>query len=229
MAIEPFIEKLNQNVRAAQESLRSQLLGKVTQLASQVDKFTPDVLRAELEALVDDFLSEFVSTYQEFIMYIEEELPEVAAKPRPPKPKEKPARKERPAGSQKPDFVRPTFVQRAFNDEGLRVSKDARPMLMEILNKTIKEDIDRIKQQLPSFQGGDKNGLKKRVTIRPADVTPEKLTKPATAPALAAGAAGAAEASVAVDGPAAYERELGALPLGDAAPGYKVSILVRPE
>lgn len=228
MAIEPIIEKLNQNVKVAQESLRSQLLGKVTQLASQVDKFTPEVLKAELEALVDDFLSEFVSTYQEFIMYIEEELPEVAAKPKPAKPREKASKKEKPAGPQKPDFVRPTYVQRAFNDEGLRVSKDARPMLMEILNKTIKEDIDRIKQQLPSFKGGEKDGLKKRVTIRPADVTPEKLAKPSPAPALAARATGAAEASVAVDGPPAYERELDALPLGDAAPGYKVSILLRP-
>jgi hypothetical protein len=81
MAIETIIEKLNQNVKAAQESLRSELLGKVTQLASQVDKFTPDVLKVELEALVDDFLSEFVSTYQEFIMYIEEELPGISTKP----------------------------------------------------------------------------------------------------------------------------------------------------
>jgi hypothetical protein len=224
MAIESFIEKLNQNMKAAQESLRSELLGKVTQLASQVDKFTPDVLKVELEALVDDFLSEFVSTYQEFIMYIEEELPGISIKPA--KQKEKAAKKEKPAGPQKPDFVRPTFVQRAFNDEGLRVSKDARPMLMEILNKTIKEDIDRIKQQLPAFQSGEKEGLKKRVTIKPADVTPEKLAPPL--PALPARAAGASEATVTVECPPAFERELSSLPLDDAAPGYKVAVVVRP-
>ncbi|MEX2680516.1 MAG: hypothetical protein Q6373_002880 [Candidatus Sigynarchaeota archaeon] len=229
MAIEPIIEKLNQNVKAAQESLRSELLGKVTQLASQVDKFTPEVLKAELEALVDDFLSEFVSIYQEFIMYIEDELPGVATKPKPAKPREKAAKKEKPADTRRPDFVRPTYVQRAFNEEGLRVSKEARPLLMEILNKTIKEDIDRIKQQLPSFQGGEKEGLKKRVTIRPGDVTPEKLARQAPAPALAARAAGAAGTSVAVDCPPAYERELDTLPLGEAAPGYKVSIVVRQE
>ncbi len=227
MAIETIIEKLNQNVKAAQESLRSELLGKVTQLASQVDKFTPDVLKVELEALVDDFLSEFVSTYQEFIMFIEEELPGISTKPKPAKQKEKAVKKEKPAGPQKPDFVRPTFVQRAFNDEGLRVSKDARPMLMEILNKTIKEDIDRIKQQLPAFQSGEKEGLKKRVTIKPADVTPEKFA--ATVPALPAMAAGSSEASLTVECPPAFERELSALSLGDAAPGYKVAVLVRSE
>lgn len=225
MSIEPFIEKLNQNVKSAQESLRSLLLGKVTQLASQVDKFTPDVLKAELEALVDDFLSEFVSTYQEFIMYIEEELPELTARPRPAKPKEKGARKEKPAGPQGGDFVRPTFVQRALREEGLRVSKDARPKLMEILNKTIKEDIDRIKQQLPSFKSGEKEGMKKRVTIKPEDVTPEKFASPTQEPR--ARAAEAPHAAITVEVPAGFERELHELPLNEAAPGYKVSVVVR--
>jgi hypothetical protein len=105
MAIEMFIEKLNQNVKIAQESLRSQLLGKITQLADQADKFSPAVLRDELEALVDDILSEFVSTYQEFIMYIEEEMPEMAAKSKPTKQKEKAPKKEKPTGPQKPDFI----------------------------------------------------------------------------------------------------------------------------
>ncbi len=99
-------------------------------------------------------------------------------------------------------------------------------MLMEILNKTIKEDIDRIKQQLPAFQGGEKEGLKKRVTIKPADVTPEKLAQPV--PVLSARAAGASEATVAVECPPAFERELSVLPLDDAAPGFKVAVVVRP-
>jgi hypothetical protein len=104
----------------------------------------------------------------------------------------------------------------------LRVSKDARPMLMEILNKTIKQDIERIKEQLPAFQDGEKEGKRKRITIQPEDVTAEKLAAP-----IPVMPSGINEANVAVKCPPGFERELDALPLEDAAPGFKVSVSVR--
>jgi hypothetical protein len=200
MTIEPLITKLNQNLNIAKESLRTQLLKKVKQLSEHIENAE---LREELERLVDDVLSQFTTIYEGFISYIEEELPDITLKPKPPKPRKKAAKKEQP---EKPEFVRPTYVHRAFTEDGMRVSKEARPMLMDILNETIKEDIDRIKKQIPTFQKGEKEGEKKRITIKPEDISKEKL--------------------VSKENPT-FERELDIIPLEDIDPNYKLLILLR--
>jgi len=203
MALEPLITKLNQNLNTARESLRTQLLKKVKQLSEHIEN--PE-LRDELERLVDDFLSQFTSVYEGFISYIEDELPDIVIQPKSPKPRKKTVKKEKLEKSEKPEFVRPTYVHRAFTEDGLRVSKEARPMLMDILNQTIKDDIDRIKKQIPTFQKGEKEGEKKRITIRKEDISKEKLYKEQPS----------------------FERELDNIPLDEIDPNYKVIILLRP-
>ncbi len=177
MSLEPLIEKLSKNVQAARDALRSQFLSKIKNLTTTTGHGTPADMQEELEQFVDDILSELSSTYDDIIATIEEELPEVIAKPKPKKPRAK-ATKLKLDGEEQPpkqEFVKPTFVQRAFNDEGLRVSSEAKPKLMALLNDAIKRDIDRIKQQIPTISKGDNEGKRKRVTIKAEDVTPETL------------------------------------------------------
>nr|MDO8109996.1 hypothetical protein [Candidatus Sigynarchaeota archaeon] len=218
MAIEPLINKLNQNLKTAQETLRSQFLSKIEELSLHPDKFSStDLLKEELEGLVEDFISSTSVEFQDLISYLETELPELASQPAPVKPKEKKPREKKQMDPEKPEFVRPTFVHRAFVDEGLRVSKEARPMLIDILNETIKKDIDRIKQQLPVFSKGEKEGEKKRITIKPEDVTREKLAPSAPA------------ASAPGETKVGFERELEAIPLDVHENKFKIAIVVREQ
>ena len=203
MTLEPFITKLNENLKTAQNSLRMQLSTKVGQLSEHLDKYSSAELREELEGLVEEFLSQFTSAYQEFISYVEEEIPDLTEKPKTSKPRKKAAKKEQ---GEKEAFVRPTYVHRAFTDEGLRVSKEARPMIMDFLNETIKKDIERIKQTIPTFQKGDKEGEKKRITIMPADISKDKLLAKESA---------------------SFERELDAIPLDELDPQYKLLVVLR--
>ena len=203
MTLEPFITKLNENLKTAQNSLRMQLSTKVGQLSEHLDKYSSTELREELEGLVEEFLSQFTSAYQEFISYVEEEIPDLTEKPKPSKPRKKAVKKEQ---GEKEAFVRPTYVHRAFTDEGLRVSKEARPMIMDFLNETIKNDIERIKQTIPTFQKGDKEGEKKRITIMPEDISKDKLLAKESAP---------------------FERELDAIPLDELDPQYKLLVVLR--
>ncbi len=171
MTLESFFVKLNQNLETAKQTLRHQLSNKVRMLADQVETLSKTEIQGELENLVDDFLSEFTSVYQEFITYIEEEVPLVKPTAKPKKKRQKREKTE----AQKNAYVRPTYVHRAFTDEGLRVSKDARPKIMEMLNKQIKEDIEAIKSVIPTFVKGDHVGSKKRITIKPEDLLDETL------------------------------------------------------
>ncbi len=203
MTLEPFITKLNENLKTAQNSLRMQLSTKVGQLSEHLDKYSSTELREELEGLVEEFLSQFTSAYQEFISYVEEEIPDLTEKPKTSKPRKKAAKKEQ---GEKEAFVRPTYVHRAFTDEGLRVSKEARPMIMDFLNETIKNDIERIKQTIPTFQKGDKEGEKKRITIMPEDISKDKLLAKENT---------------------AFERELDAIPLDELDSQYKLLVVLR--
>jgi hypothetical protein len=205
MAIEPLIAKLNENLKVAQNSLRMQLSSKVGELSEHLDNYSRAELRDELEGLVEEFLSQFTSTYQEFIAQIEDEIPDLTEIPRKSKPRKKPAKKDQP---EKEAFVRPTYVHRAFTDEGLRVSKEARPMIMDFLNETIKKDIERIKQTIPTFQKGEKEGEKKRITIMPEDISKDKLTVNESASA-------------------SFERELDNIPVDELDPNFKLLILLR--
>ena len=67
--------------------------------------------------------------------FIEEEIPNLPTEPKKPKKREKKKKTE----AQKKEFVRPTYVHRAFTDGGLRVARDAKPIIMDLLNKKIKE------------------------------------------------------------------------------------------
>jgi hypothetical protein len=203
MTIEPLIMKLNENLKVAQNTLRMQLSTKVGQLSEHLDKYSSTELREELEGLVDEFLSQFTSAYQEFISYVEDEIPDLTEKPKLSKPRKKPAKKEQP---EKEAFVRPTYVHRAFTDEGLRVSKEARPMIMDFLNETIKKDIERIKQTIPTFQKGEKEGEKKRITIMPEDISKDKLV---------------------IKEDTSFERELDDIPVDGLDPNFKLLILLR--
>lgn len=203
MTLEPFITKLNENLKTAQNALRMQLSNKVGQLSEHLDKYSSAELREELEGLVEEFLSQFTSTYQEFIAQIEDEIPDLAVKPKASKPRKKSTKKEQP---EKEAFVRPTYVHRAFTDEGLRVSKEARPMIMDFLNETIKKDIERIKQTIPTFQKGEKEGEKKRITIMPEDISKDKLVIKETI---------------------GFERELDEIPLDEIDPNFKLMIVLR--
>ena len=173
MTSESFFAKLNQNLEAAKETLRMQLSEKIKYLNEHLDKISTTELREELESLVDDFIMRFSSVYQEFISYIEAEIPVI------PKPIKKRKKKlETPKKEViKKEFVRPTYVHKELVDSGLRLAKDARPLLMDILNEKLQNDIEKIKEQLPTYQKGEKKGERKRITIKPEDLSKEKLLK----------------------------------------------------
>ena len=219
MAIEPLIKKLSQNLRSAEETLRSQFLNKIEGLSTRIgDESTTD-LREALQALVDDFLSDFTATYLDIIMSFEDDMPELMSKaeisvPVLEKSNDKPKKKQKPKDPDKPDFIKPTLVKQVINDSGMRVSKEARPMLMDILNETIKKDIDRIKQQMPTFQKGEKQGEKKRITIKPEDVTREKLAAISTE-------------SLLPKGTGILDRELDSIAIDGMEPGCSIITLLR--
>ncbi len=202
MTLESFFTKLNQNLERARENLRTQLSKKVNYLVEHLEEYTSTEIRGELDRLVDDFLNQFTSIYQEFISYIEDEIPNI---PKPQK-KTKPKSKKNKKDTKKNEFVRPTYVHRAFNEAGLRVAKEARPLLMELLNKKIEEDIEKIKRQLPTFQKGEKKGERKRITIKPEDLASENLLKELSAK---------------------FEKELDTIPLDVNGGEFKLSILLR--
>lgn len=172
MSLDVFFSKLNENLEVAKSSLRMELSKKVNYLVDHLEDYSSVEIRGELENLVDDFISQFTSVYQEFVSYIEDEIPTLPSTPAKPKKKKKAKPK---TEAQKKEFVRPTYVHRAFTDEGLRVAKEARPKIMEILNKKIKEDIELIKKQLPTFIKGEKKGEKRRITIKPGDLLEEDI------------------------------------------------------
>jgi len=209
MSAEPLIAKLVRALADAQETLRAQFTVKIAQVAAHVGIASPAEVREELDRLADDFLAQFAAAYQELIAAVEEGLPAAAAPPKSSSPKKKAPKKEPADGSA---FVRPTYVQRAFTVDGLRVAKAARPGLMEVLNDAIKEDIARIKQQLPTITKGEREGEKKRVTVQPEDVAKAKFA-PKTSPPPSSAAA---------------EQDLDTIPLGDDAPGHQIAVVLRP-
>lgn len=75
MTLEAFFTKLNQNIKSTEDALRSQLSQKVEGLINQLENVSTAELRDELENLVDEVLSQFTAAYQDFISYIELELP----------------------------------------------------------------------------------------------------------------------------------------------------------
>ncbi len=214
MSTETLVEKLTRTLQDAQETLRAQFAVKVAQVAAHLENASPAEVKDVLDQLTDELIAQFASAYQELISTVEEGLPEGAvarksASPRKKSPPKDPAKD--------PVFVRPTYVQKAFSAEGLRVAKSARPVLMEALNDAIRGDIARIKEQLPTINKGDHEGEMRRVTVQPEDIANAKLqlkSPPAAAPALAA------SSNPLFD--------LDTLTLGDDAPVHEVAIVLRP-
>lgn len=202
MTLDSFITKLNQNLEEAKVNLRIQLSEKVEQLAESFkdQDFSSVEMRNQLENLVEDFMIQFTAVYEEFISYVEVQIPVTPPKTKPKKPKE-------PREINKNEFVRPTYVKRAFNDEGLRVAKDAKPLLMDLLNKRIEEDIEKIKLQLPTFQKGEKEGEKKRITITPEDLKVEDLLK---------------------QGNGSFEKEIDSIPIQFNGDSFKLLLVLKP-
>jgi len=206
--------------------LRSQLIGKIAEISSK----DPE-LKDELERIIDDFFSDLSSTYLDFLNTLEEDLANTEAKPaKPQRKKKEPSEK-----PDKPAFVKPTNVQKMLNDNGLRISKDAKPKLMELLNETIKKDIDRLKDQLPSFQKGDHEGEKKRVTLKSDDISWEKLAAPMPSSLASDSLPAAASASCAVVPSASSihvvlketDQEIDSIPLDQVDARYRLALVVK--
>ncbi len=215
MSTESLVEKLTRTLQDAQETLRAQFAVKVAQVVDHIANASPAEVREELDRLTDDLIAQFATAYQELITAVEEGIPAAttarkSASPRKKNPPKDPAKE--------PVFVRPTYVQRAFSSDGLRVAKAARPVLMEVLNDAIREDIARIKQQLPTFENGEREGEMKRVTIQAEDIAKVKL-QPKSEPDMPLTPSHAAGTNPTID--------LGTISLGDDAPGHEVAIVVR--
>ncbi len=211
MSTESLVEKLTRTLQDAQEALRAQFAVKVAQVATHLTNASPAEVREVLDRLTDDLLAQFAAAYQELISYVEEGMPAGA----PARKATSPRKKAPPKDLNDPVFVRPTYVRQAFSAEGLRVAKAARPALMEVLNDAIREDIARIKEQLPTISKGEHEGEMKRVTVQPEDIAKFKLLpkpEPGTSPAPTTGPG----------------QDLGTISLGDDAPGHEVAVVLRP-
>ncbi len=211
MATETLVAKLTRSLADAQETLRAQFTVKIAEVAAHVGTASPAEMREELDRLADDFLAQFAAAYQDLISAVEEGLPVGEATPKSPAPKKRAPPKD---PTKEPAFVRPTYVQRAFSADGLRVAKAARPVLMEVLNDAIKADIARIKQQLPTITKGEREGEKKRVTIQPADVEKAKA-----APRVLSGNSEMPNTNA--------EKDLGTIPIGNEAPRHEIAVVLR--
>jgi UDP-N-acetyl-D-mannosaminuronic acid transferase (WecB/TagA/CpsF family) len=99
------------------------------------------------------------------------------------------------------------------------VAKEARPALMDALNEAVKHDIDRIKESLPKFTRGAKEGENTRVTVNAEDVAQARSN-------MARGQASAPASSPARDG-AGLVRELNTISLDVVHPDYELAIVLR--
>ena len=68
------------------------------------------------------------------------------------------------------EIVRPTKVWAYIKEKGIRVSADAKPKIIQMLNIEVAKEIDNIIDKLPKFSKGQKKGEIKRKTIKPEDL-----------------------------------------------------------
>ena len=66
--------------------------------------------------------------------------------------------------------VRPTKVWAYFKEKGIRVSGEAKPKIIELLNKAVAAELDKMIDGLPKFSKGAKKGEPKRKTIKIEDL-----------------------------------------------------------
>jgi hypothetical protein len=67
-------------------------------------------------------------------------------------------------------YIRPTKVWAYFKEKGIRVSGDAKPKLIKILNDSLNVELDKVIDKLPKFSKGQKEGEPKRKTIQLEDL-----------------------------------------------------------
>ncbi|NVM27979.1 MAG: hypothetical protein HWN65_03970 [Candidatus Helarchaeota archaeon] len=66
--------------------------------------------------------------------------------------------------------MRPTKVWAHFKEKAVRVSGDAKPKIIEMLNDAVGSELDKMIEKLPKFSKGQKKGEIKRKTIKPEDL-----------------------------------------------------------
>ena len=68
------------------------------------------------------------------------------------------------------EYVRPTKVWAYFKEKGIRISGEAKPKLLELLNQVVNSELDKVIDALPKFSKGQKKGELKRKTIKAEDL-----------------------------------------------------------
>ena len=68
------------------------------------------------------------------------------------------------------EYVRPTKVWAYFKEKGIRISGEAKPKLLELLNHAVNSELDKTIDALPKFSKGQKKGELKRKTIKSEDL-----------------------------------------------------------
>ncbi|MHA2011765.1 MAG: hypothetical protein ACTSWG_05335, partial [Candidatus Helarchaeota archaeon] len=71
------------------------------------------------------------------------------------------------------DYIRISKIVSTFREKEIRISAEAKPKIVQILNKAVYEKINEIIDTLPKWSRGAKKGNIKRKTIRLEDL--EKL------------------------------------------------------
>ena len=69
------------------------------------------------------------------------------------------------------DYIRPTKVWAYFKTKEIRVSGDAKPALIQLLNKAITAELEKVIDKLPKFSKGQNIGEPKRKTIKLEDLS----------------------------------------------------------
>ena len=68
------------------------------------------------------------------------------------------------------EAVRPTKVWAYFKEQGIRISGDAKPKIIELLNKALENELSNVIDKLPKITKGQRKGEPKRKTIKLEDL-----------------------------------------------------------
>ncbi len=68
------------------------------------------------------------------------------------------------------EYVQKSKVWAYFKEKGVRVSGEAKPKIIELLNQGISIEIEKIIEKLPKFSKGQNKGEPKRKTIKLEDL-----------------------------------------------------------
>ena len=68
------------------------------------------------------------------------------------------------------EFIKPTKVWAYMKEKEMRVSGDAKPKIIELLNDFVASELESIIDKLPKFTKGENKGTPKRKTIKLEDL-----------------------------------------------------------